>query len=116
MAKPKPLPSSLREKKRYVVYEVVAEKEVDIDVLADEIYRHAMEILGELGMSEISLWVMKNLFSGRKGLIRVTPAGVERIRLVLSSIRQIDEIPAIIDVLGVTGTIRAARLKYLKQE
>ena len=114
MDRPKPLPSSLREKKRYVVFEVVAEKEIDVDVLADEIYRHAMELLGELGMSELSMWVMKNMFSGNRGLIRVVPSGVEKLRLVLSSIRQIDEVPATVDVIGVTGTIRAAKLKYLK--
>ncbi len=113
MDRPKPLPSSLREKKRYVVFEVISDEEVSIDVLAEEIYRHGIELLGELGLSRLSMWVMKNMFNGSRGIVRVRPGGVEETRLILASIRQVDEVPAIISVVGVTGTIRAAKVRYL---
>ena len=113
MNRPKPLPSSMREKKRYVVFEVISEGDIDVDVLAEEIYRHGIELLGELGLSKLSMWVMKNMFNGKKGIVRVRPGGVEETRLVLASIRQIDETPAIVSVVGVTGTIRAAKIRYL---
>ena len=116
MDRPKTLPSSLRDKKRYVVFRVISEKPVQIDMLAEKIYDEAFSLLGELGVAKSGMWVMKTLYDPEKktGLVRCLPGSVEETRLVLASIRNVDEIPCIVDIVGVTGTIKTAKLKYYR--
>ncbi len=114
MNKPKTLPSSLRDKKRYVVFRVVSDASPDPDALAEMIYETAMELFGEVGMAKGNLWVMKRMYDAEKkiGMVRCSPGFVEECRLILSSVTQIDEVRCILNVLGVTGTIRTAKIKY----
>ena len=114
MDKPKPLPSSLRDKKRYIVFSILSKATINPDAMAEKIYEAGMELLGEAGMAKSRMWVMKNMFSpARKiGMIRCLPGYVEECRLVLSSVSHIEEAECILKVEGVTGTIRTAKLKY----
>ena len=110
------LPSSLREKKRYLAFEAIVEggEPVDRKALLDEIYFATQSLVGDAGSSEIGYRLMD--FDGRRGVLRVGLRAVEPARACLAAVSAIRGQRALIRVAGVSGTIRAATEKYIASE
>ena len=110
-----PLPSTLRERHRYLVFEILSQKDFDLSVVVNAVWNAVLQLIGELGTSRSSLWIANNLYDKKKrrGVIRCNHTSVEEVRAAISSIRQIQNEPVIIRILGVTGTIKSAKRKYL---
>jgi len=110
------LPSSLREKKRYLAFRIDCEGDEPIDrkALQDEIYSATQALLGDAGSAEIGYRLMD--FDGRRGILRVGLATVEPARAALATVYAIRGQRAAIVVAGVSGTIRAATEKYIASE
>jgi len=109
------LPPSLRQPYRYVVFEIISKTEVSFEDIVGCVWRSVLGLFGEAGASEIMLWVPKEFYNAKKkrGMIRSTHHGVEMLRAALASIKDINGEPAIVVVLGVTGTMRSAKDKFL---
>jgi len=109
------LPSSLREKKRYIAFEVICESEpVDRKALLDEIFFATQTLLGDVGSSEIGYRLMD--FNGSRGIMKVNHNAVELARAAIATVCTIKGSRATIRVLGIAGTIRAATEKYIPLE
>jgi ribonuclease P/MRP protein subunit POP5 len=110
------LPSSLREKKRYLAFRLVFEGDEPVDrkALLDEVYYATQSLLGDRGSAEIGYRLMD--FDGRKGIMRVSLGSVELARAALATVYAIKGQRAMIVVAGVSGTIRAATEKYIASE
>ena len=115
MADPKQLPPTLRDIKRCVVFEIVSENHVTYKDLFEALWTSMSNFLGEMQASKAKIWVIQNLFDekSKKGIIRCSNTYVEHTRVVLSLIQFVGETRATIKVLGVTGTIKSARVKYM---
>ncbi len=113
--KPKMLPSSLRERKRYLVFKVLSEKPIDFKELANAVWFSALNFLGELGASRAGIWFVKNLYNEKEkiGVIRCNHTYVEELRMSLALVKTIGDMNVTIKTLGVTGTIGSAKKKYL---
>ena len=107
------LPSSLREKKRYIAFEVMSESSDPIDrkALLDEIFFATQTLIGDVGSSEIGYRLMD--FDGNRGIIKVNLGAVETARATMSTVCSIRGNRAAIRVLGISGTIRSAIEKYI---
>ncbi len=106
------LPSSLREKKRYLAFEVVCESEpVDRKALLDEVFFATQTLVGDAGSSEIGYRLID--FNGTRGIMRVSLMGVEDARAAMATVCSIKGSRAAIRVLGISGTIRGAIEKYM---
>jgi ribonuclease P/MRP protein subunit POP5 len=112
---PKLLPPSLRPHKRYIAYEIVSEKPVQYKEFVSAVSSSMLAFLGELGSSEAKVWFIHNLYNqeNQRGLLKCTHDSVEAIRAVLSLITIVSESKSVIKILGVTGTIKSAKAKYL---
>ena len=109
------LPSSLREKKRYIAFEVICESEpVDRKALLDEIFFATQMLVGDLGSSEIGYRLMD--FDGSRGIMKVNLDAVELARAAIATVSAIKGNRATIKILGVTGTIKSAMEKYIATE
>jgi len=109
------LPSSLREKKRYIAFEVSSESEpVDRKALLDEIFFATQTLLGDVGSREIGYRLMD--FNGSRGIMKVNLNAVEMARAAMATVCAIKGNRATIQVLGVAGTIRSAIEKYIPSE
>lgn len=117
MAEPRMLPPSMRPPKRYVVFEVVSEQQIVYGELVNAIWTTAMEFLGELGAAEANIWFVHNAYDSgtQRGLLKCRHDCVEKVRAVLSLITVVSESKCLIKILGVTGTIKSARAKYLEK-
>lgn len=105
----------MREKQRYFVFEVISKKSFELPEIINAIWDMSHQLFGEVGTSEFSLWVPSNLYDkGKKrGIVRCNHYSTEKVRAVLSSIRDINNEPVLLHVLGVTGTIKSAKKKFL---
>jgi ribonuclease P/MRP protein subunit POP5 len=110
------LPSSLREKKRYLAFRLVSEGDEPVDRKAflDEVYYATQTLLGDHGSSEIGYRLMD--FNGREGVMRVSLGAVETARAALATVHTIKGQRSLIVVAGISGTIRAATEKYIASE
>lgn len=115
MAQPKLLPPALRPTKRYVAFEIISERPVQYSEFINAVWVSSFNFLGESGSSDAKIWFVHNLYDEKtqKGLLKCTHDAVEKIRVVLSLIQVIGETRCVVKILGVTGTIKSARTKYL---
>ena len=116
-AKIKPLLPSLREKKRYLAFEVLSEEKItDFDAVAESILANSERFLGELGMSKAGVLMMKDKWNEemQRGLLRVNHKNVGNLRAALTMIDKIKEEEVIVKSVGVSGTLKKAEKKYLK--
>lgn len=112
---PKMLPPSMRPPKRYIVYEIISEQPISYSELVNTIWTASMEFLGELGTSEANIWFVHNTYDSKQqaGMIKCRQDSVEKVRAMLSLITVVSESKCVIKILGVTGTIKSAKTKYL---
>lgn len=118
MAQPKILPPTLRSQKRYIVGEVISENKITYSELVNAIWNSMLSFLGELGSSEAKLWFVQNLYKEDEQLfvIKCRHDYVEQVRAVLALIQMVGETRATVRILGVTGTIKSAKTKYIGEE
>ncbi|MBU0666599.1 MAG: Rpp14/Pop5 family protein [Nanoarchaeota archaeon] len=112
MEKIKPLLPTLKEKKRYVVYEVITTSCKKSDY-SREILNNCKRFLGVLESAKAG--IMHVLFNKEKqrGVVRVSSKYMNKLKLSLMFIKQLDEEDALIKSIGVSGTLRKAKEKYV---
>lgn len=108
----KGLKPSLREKKRYVVYEIYCVSKKNI--FSYEIAKKAIEdgltvYLGIKGMSDVGIVFFSNYFSNNRGFIRVSTKSVNDVKAGFMFVKEISDIEVIIKPLFVTGLINKAK-------
>ena len=111
---------SLREKKRYVAFEVLSAKElshlsIDAKQIQHTIWDTALSFLGERHVSKAGLFMLPNLYQpkGQRGIIRVNHTGVDDLKAVLALVQQIQNQPVSIKTVGVSGILKKATARYL---
>lgn len=114
--KTKTLPSSYREKKRYLIFEILAEEEVGFEELIKAIYNSAISLTGVLRFAKTNFKFINDLYDRNKHtfVIRCLPTDVEVMRLAMALISEIDGKTICIRSLGISGTIKSASSKYLE--
>ncbi len=113
MDRPKILPPTLRPKKRYIAFEIISDDEIDYKYVLSALWKSMINLFGEHGAAQSHVWVIKNLYGGNRGLIRCRHDMTEEVRSALTFIKILGDHKAIIKVLGITGTIKTAKIKYL---
>ena len=112
----KTLPSSYREKKRYIIFEVISEQKIEFEELIKAVFSYTINLIGILGVAKTNFRFLHDLYDREKQrfVLRCLPKDVELIRFALSLITEINEKRVCIRSIGVTGTIKSARRKYLE--
>ncbi|MDY6777860.1 MAG: Rpp14/Pop5 family protein [Candidatus Nanohaloarchaea archaeon] len=116
MSELKSLPSSLRDKERYIIFSIEADRAFDLGDVVDAVWKGLLDFLGEKEVAKANPWIMGDLFSRKKqvGGIRVTKDYVSDCRTAIALIDQISGKNVCLHVLGVSGTLKSARDKYLQ--
>jgi len=114
----KTIPPTLRDKKRYIAYEVISESKVDFDSVSNAIWYSIINFLGEKGAAEADAWVIKNAYDASKqiGILKCSHTDVENVRAAMALVQKVGESRAIVRVLGISGTIKAARNKFFGEK
>ena len=111
MSKIKPILPSLREKKRYIVFEVVANKKFNFNTVAEKIQEQNLKFLGELGCAKAGAFIL-DTYKNNKGIIRVNNKYVDEVKSALTLIEDIDNQKVIVKTIYVSGLLRKAKEKF----
>lgn len=118
--KEKPLIPTLREKKRYVVYEVLSDAEVKFDTrkISDSIRVAMKGYVGDLGLSKAGLLFFDKKFntSTNRGFVRVSHSSVDEFKASLNFITSIEGKNVIIKSVITSGLIARAEVALKSQE
>lgn len=112
--KPNILSPTLREKSRYIAYKVISEDKMEFSDLVSAFWHSCLNFLGETGTSESNIWIIRNTWDekSQSGIIKCGHNRVEQVRSSLALISRIGDIRVIVSVLGISGTINAAKKKF----
>ena len=115
------LPSHLRNKKRYLAFETLSENPLNRDEVISLIWESAWSLYGSCGVSRFDLWVVKIWkcnASGQniiKGILRCRREEVGRVRSIFPLINRFKGKKVVFHTLGVSGTIKSVRRKFIKE-
>lgn len=106
----KPLIPTLREKKRYISFEMISRQNFDFSSVKKAIFDEYKKIFGEKGFSDAGLMMLQNKYfeDKKSGIIRVTHKKTESLRLVLASIQKINAHDVIIKSITTSGMLNKA--------
>ena len=113
----KTLLPTLKEKKRYLVFEIVSKSPIkDYKDVSEQILAKSQEFLGILGMAKAGIQVMPKYNSNtQRGLIKVNHKHVDELKAALTFIDKLDNKEVIVNSIGVSGILKKAEAKYLKE-
>ncbi|OYT32649.1 hypothetical protein DRJ22_03800 [Candidatus Woesearchaeota archaeon] len=114
----KPVLPSLKEKKRYLVFEIISKSKIKQAAKLPEIFLKAVKnFIGELGTAGMGFRYLKENYTAdmQRGMIRVNHNYVNELKSSLALIKEIERQPAIVKSVGVSGIIKKAKQKYLKE-
>ena len=104
---------SKRVRRRYLALKVVSEQHVNERDVMDAVWNAVLKLFGEYGASQANLSLMEADPQRNFAVLRCTHTALERVRASIASITEINGKPAVIHVIGVSGTLRALRKKAL---
>jgi ribonuclease P/MRP protein subunit POP5 len=104
---------SMKEKKRYLTFRILSEGPVSYADMKGAVLNSVLNWMGEKGLSESGLRMIKNLWDGRKkeGWLACSPGAVDDIKVSMALIHQIGDAKVIFHVLRVSGTIKSGKEK-----
>lgn len=96
-----------REKRRYILFELLCEESFKREEIVTGIWNSCLEFLGELGASRTSLWVHE--YENNEGIVSCNTRSVDEIIMCLSLLQEIENKSVTIRIKGVSGTIKSLR-------
>lgn len=100
-------------RRRYLALKVVGEQPVNERDVMDAVWNAVLKLFGEYGASQANLRLMEYNPQRNFAVVRCSHTVLERVRASIASITEINGKPAVIHVIGVSGTLRALRKKAL---
>ena len=107
----RPLIPSLREKKRYVAFEVQTEGKIDLDHAKKGIENSLKSFLGDLGVARAGVLFLKD-WKNNRGILKVNTKHVDEIKASFALIQDIAHHKAIVRSVGVSGALEKIRSSY----
>lgn len=104
------LPPSLRERRRYLLFEVLSERALEKWELLREIWDSLYTLYGDLGASESKVWLIEyhtlDGATGGRGILRCAHQHVEDVRASLACIHAVNNVRVGIRVIRTSGTLK----------
>ena len=113
----KPVLPSLREKKRYLAFEVISKEKInDASRISNAVWHYALQFLGQLGAAKAGIMVLNNKWDQKlqRGIIKVSHKHADAVKASLVFANKIDNTDVIFRSLGVSGILRKAENRFLK--
>ncbi len=100
---------SLREKKRYVAFEVISAKQFGQQEVVDAVHRSVLDLNGTFGAAIAGIYVPANLFHRERGIVRTSHKALDMVRAALCCIKSIGQDDVIVRSVGVSGSLKKAK-------
>jgi len=111
----KPLLPSQREKKRYLVFEIISKNKVKpFSEITNAIWNSILTFVGQTGAAKAGISVLQDKYDASRqlGIIRVSHKMLDALKAALTLIREINNEPVIVRSMGTSGILKKAEEKY----
>ncbi len=111
MAKIKAILPSLREKKRYLAFNIVSKGKIkDFSSVSKAVWQGMLSFNGTKGAAQAGIWVLPEKYNSslQKGLVRVNHKNVDSLKAGLATIQEIEGMPVVVKSIGVSGSLKKA--------
>lgn len=105
------LPPTLRERKRYIVFEVICKSKVSFNELKNSIEEEFKKLFGECGLAVSNIKILK--WNSEKGIMCASHNSVPYLKYSLTKTNKLNNKKMIIKTMKVFGTIKKAK-RYLE--
>lgn len=113
----KPVLPSLREKKRYLVFEVISKEKIsDFGHVSEAIRNSSHDFLGRFGAAKAGIIPLEDKWNPQlqRGILKTSHKNVDAVKASLAFIRKVGNTDVIFRSIGVSGILRKAESKFLK--
>jgi len=100
-------------RRRYLAIKVLSEQSISKREIVDAVWNAVLQLFGEYGASQTNLTFIEYNSEKSWGIVRCSHRALEMVRASVASVIEINGKPVAIDVLGVSGTLKALRKKVL---
>jgi len=104
----KPILPTLKEKKRYIAFEIITDSELDSRVAKKEIMEKCLSFLGYLDAAASGIIMVD--FNKVKGVLKVNNKYVEKVKMAFALIKEINGNKVIVNCVKVSGILNKARI------
>jgi len=108
----KKLPPALRKRKRYIAFEIIAIKKINSKDLIVAIRESLLSLFGDYFSADAEIWL--EYFNGRQGILRCNHTALNKVKIALTLVGKVKDCKVIPLILGVSGTIKKCKRKYLR--
>ncbi len=112
----KALPPALRMRKRYIAFRVESDRSFTRDEVVRAIVSSALAMFGEAKVAEFNLFVLDFDEAEQQGFVVCSHRGVTEAIASLSLVSEISGERVHIRTLGVSGTVKALKRKFLNRK
>ncbi|MBS3175040.1 hypothetical protein J4440_04125 [Candidatus Woesearchaeota archaeon] len=109
--KQKPLLPSLKEKKRYIVFEIFNGENLSFSNVKDSIIQSYKSLFGEIGLAHSGIDFIE--YKNQKGILKVGTKNINNIKASFCFIRKINKQDVTVRSLGISGILNKARSKFI---
>jgi ribonuclease P/MRP protein subunit POP5 len=104
-----------RVRRRYIAVEIDSGEAFDSKVFMDAVWSAISKLYGEYGASRTGLTLIDYDAERKVAVIRVVHTALDMVRVALASITKVNDKPASMHVIAISGTIKALYKKIEKQ-
>ncbi len=106
------LSPTLREKERYIAFKIISEEPIVYSDLESGIWSTLLEFYGELGVSQMNLRLIRNLYNEKEqtAVIKCNNKSVQKVIAGLGLVTRLGDSRVIIKIVKVSGTIKGLKL------
>ncbi|MFH1450369.1 MAG: Rpp14/Pop5 family protein [archaeon] len=103
--------SSMKGKRRYIIFKIHSDMELDFDNVKNAIWNSLSNWLGEADLGKADVDIIRNLWSRDeyKGFVRCNSKYVDAVKVGLSLIHHVGDSKVIFQTLRVSGTIKSGK-------
>jgi len=112
----KTIPPTLRNKKRYVVFELIAEREISEFALKNSLSRLFFDLFGQYGFSHSNYSFVLFNSKTRRAIIKCRRSWKEKTKTALLFLEKIDSIACIPRIITVSGSAKKAKKFVLEDK
>ncbi len=108
-----PIPLSLRDRKRYVVFEILSEKTFSSKDISKALKEVFLQLFGEIGLAKMNYSFIEFNEKTQKGIVRCKHTALEETKTGILFLKEINGIKITPKTLTTSGTLKKAR-SYFK--
>lgn len=106
---------SLKQKKRYVAFEVISDTKPSFSDTTSAIIENYKKYFGIVGMAKSDLMILED-WKNQRGIIKINNKYTNELKMSLALLKNINNHNVIIRCLGISGIINKTRQRYLKED